>query len=107
MRPKTFKRQQIEALEQWKIKPKRKPLILRGARQVGKTTLVNTFSEGYDNFIALNLERASDLRYFKDYKDVKTLADALFLAKNILDNKRLKHFCLLMKSKNVLRQLPC
>ena len=32
-------------LEQWKDKQERKPLILRGARQVGKTTVVNEFSK--------------------------------------------------------------
>lgn len=78
-----FKRHITNSLEQWKSNPKRKPLILRGARQVGKTTTVNTFSKNYDHFISLNLERPSDLEYFKDYKDVKTLIDALFLEYNI------------------------
>ena len=30
-------------LEQWKANKYRKPLIIQGARQVGKTTLVNEF----------------------------------------------------------------
>lgn len=78
-----FKRHLNKGLKQWKASSKRKPLILRGARQVGKTTLVNTFSKGYDYFISLNLERPSDLRYFEDYTDVKTIVDALFLTNNI------------------------
>lgn len=78
-----FKRHIYKALKQWKSNPKRKPLILRGARQVGKTTAVNYFSENYDHFISLNLERPFDFNYFKDYKDVKTLVDALLLEHNI------------------------
>lgn len=78
-----FKRHINKELKQWKANPKRKPLILRGARQVGKTTLVNTFSKGYEYFISLNLERPSDIRYFEDYTDVKTIVDALFLANNV------------------------
>ncbi|APY08322.1 AAA family ATPase [Winogradskyella sp. J14-2] len=81
-----FKRLINKSLKQWKANPKRKPLLLRGARQVGKTTLVNSFSQGYDYFIPLNLERAADLRYFQDFTDVKTLVDALFLANNIRTN---------------------
>lgn len=78
-----FKRHINEALSAWKSDPKRKPLVLRGARQVGKTTLVTTFSKNYKFFISLNLERPSDLNYFKNYTDVKTIVEALFLAKNI------------------------
>ncbi len=81
-----FERYIDKELIQWKANPKRKPLILRGARQVGKTTLVNTFSKGYDYFISLNLERPADIRYFEDYTDVKTILDALFLANNISTN---------------------
>ncbi len=35
----------IEELRQWRKKPNRKPLIIRGARQVGKTWLMKTFGE--------------------------------------------------------------
>ena len=38
-----FKRKILEKLEEWKNANRHKPLILRGARQVGKTTLVNEF----------------------------------------------------------------
>lgn len=78
-----FKRHINKELKQWKANPKRKPLILRGARQVGKTTLVNAFSKDYKHFISLNLERPSDLKYFEDYTDVKTIVDVLFLENNI------------------------
>ena len=46
-----FYREILQQLEQWKQSPNRKPLILRGARQVGKTTVVNEFGKTYDNYL--------------------------------------------------------
>ena len=43
-------------LELWKSSKYRKPLVLRGARQVGKTTVINSFSKQYDNYLYANLE---------------------------------------------------
>lgn len=57
--------------------------MLRGARQVGKTTLVNDFANSYRHFISLNLERASDRRYFTDFDDAHMITDALFVANSI------------------------
>lgn len=51
-----FQRLALKALRQWAEKEGRKPLVLRGARQVGKTTLVKIFAEEFDVFIYLNLE---------------------------------------------------
>lgn len=78
-----FKRHIYSYLEQWKIATNRKPLILRGARQVGKTTLVTQFAETFSNRILLNLEKPKDIRFFNDYEDVQTIKDALFFEYNI------------------------
>jgi predicted AAA+ superfamily ATPase len=48
---------------------RRKPLVLRGARQAGKTTVVEQFAENYSQFIHLNLERAADKELFVRYKN--------------------------------------
>lgn len=57
-----MKRYLYNNLLQWKNDPKRKPLILQGARQVGKTYLVNQFAENeYNNYIYLNFEKNTDL----------------------------------------------
>jgi predicted AAA+ superfamily ATPase len=56
---------------------------MRGARQVGKTTLVEEFSKSYDAFISLNLENAADRQLFEDYNDVHKLIQALFFFKGI------------------------
>ena len=45
-------------LKKWKERKRRKPLILRGARQVGKTYSVMRFGEDFfDNVAVVNLER--------------------------------------------------
>ncbi|MDR0959711.1 MAG: ATP-binding protein [Propionibacteriaceae bacterium] len=47
----------------WKNKVNRLPLILRGARQVGKTWLLNEFGRTeFDDVLYINFENASDLR---------------------------------------------
>ena len=55
-------RNQLIFLENWLVTPYRKPLILRGARQVGKSTLVRLFAERCRRPLAeVNLERHTDL----------------------------------------------
>src|SRR5574344_908310 len=50
----------IHRLKQWKSSDSRKPLILRGARQVGKTTVVNEFGKTYANYLYYNMEQTQD-----------------------------------------------
>lgn len=78
-----FERHLKSELLAWKKKDKRKPLLLRGARQVGKTTLVNEFSKSYSHYISLNLEKPNDFKYFQDYTDVNALGEAIFINHNI------------------------
>ena len=55
-------RNQFAFLDNWLATPGRKPLILRGARQVGKSTLVRLFAERCRRPLAeVNLERHADL----------------------------------------------
>jgi len=77
-----IQRKALEYLLQWKVRSDRKPLVLRGARQVGKTTLVEDFAKHYDIFIHLNLERDEDRIFFEQHNDVKELINAIFLQKN-------------------------
>ena len=87
VRMKNFTRELSENLIKWKNNNLRKPLILRGARQVGKTTLVKQFAESYEYSIMLNLEKTSDQYYFENYDNVKDIADALFLKHGISPSK--------------------
>ncbi len=72
-----FVRKAIADLRQWAAEEHRKPLVLRGARQVGKSTLVTTFGQEFDVFISLNLERKEHLRLF-DY-DIDDVVRQIFL----------------------------
>ena len=77
-----FKRQLLHELEKWAIKDNRKPLIIRGARQVGKTTLVNEFGKQYAQYIYLNLELKEDKEPFEEFSSIENLVGALFFLKN-------------------------
>lgn len=72
-------RKAILDLISWKKDKNRKPLILRGARQVGKTTLVNQFSQEYKQYIYLNLERPDHIHFFDSLNTIKEIVESLFL----------------------------
>ncbi len=56
-------RQKIEELIRWKNNPRRKPLIMRGARQVGKTWLLREFGKlYYKQTVYINFENTTELR---------------------------------------------
>ena len=45
------------ALIEWKDDRFRKPMLLRGARQTGKTTAVRNFAKRFESFVELNFEK--------------------------------------------------
>lgn len=77
-----IKRNILNQLTDWKDNSRRKPLILRGARQVGKTTVINEFSTSYNHFISLNLEKRADSSFFKDYDNIQSIVEAIFISNN-------------------------
>lgn len=79
-----MKRSIIRNLLKWKIDPQRKPLILRGARQVGKTYTVKEFAKSFDNFVEINFELFPKMKNIFD-KDLsaKRITRDLSLALNI------------------------
>jgi len=62
-----YQRKVVNELLKWKNSNGRKPLVLRGARQIGKTTVVKVFSANYAQYIYLNLERERDREIFTKY----------------------------------------
>ena len=57
-----MKRNAIEYLIEWKQRKTRKPLVLRGARQVGKSYLVRMLAENeFDNLCEINFEKTSGI----------------------------------------------
>lgn len=79
-----FERSVIRQLRAWKSRYGHKPLVLRGARQVGKTTVVKQFGQEFDAFIYLNLERESDARIFGQTDDVKEVMRYVSVMKNVV-----------------------
>ena len=67
----------ITELNAWKNKTDRKPLILRGARQVGKTTVIHDFSSQFAVFLSLNLEIPADRNLFETNEDIHQLIRAI------------------------------
>lgn len=78
-----IQRKAYRKLVEWKKNTDRKPLLLRGARQVGKTTLVREFSKEFSNYVELNLERESDLNLFQT-DDINKIINAAFLLKGVI-----------------------
>lgn len=73
-----FRRKILDKLEAWKLDGKHKPLILRGARQVGKTTVVNEFGAQFDNYLYFNLERTESVKVFEMDIPIDDLVRMLF-----------------------------
>ena len=65
-------------LKKWKDDPEKKPLLIRGARQVGKTYIVREFGKGYRSFIEINLiEHPEYKAIFSGDLDPDTLITAI------------------------------
>lgn len=74
-----FRRRALQFLHNWAEKENRKPLVLRGARQVGKTSLVNLFASDFDNYLYLNIERKGTKALFEQVNSSSELLTAIFL----------------------------
>ncbi len=96
-----FYRSNIKFLENWSKSIDRKPLILRGARQVGKTTLVSLFSKNFKNYLYYNLENTKDASVFSKTLDFEDLLNRIFYEKNL--KKELKNTLLFIDE---IQQVP-
>lgn len=74
-----MKREKLSELIRWKDSSSRKPLIIRGARQVGKTWLMKEFGKNnYERTVYINLEKDKHLHsLFREDFDIKRLLMAL------------------------------
>ena len=79
-----FQRKLLGQLIQWHSQKGRKPLILRGARQVGKTSLVTHFGQNhFKNCIIINFETDSSVRkIFETQDDVVEILKQIEVIKN-------------------------
>lgn len=76
-----YKRHIDQRLLEWKHASRRKPLLIRGARQVGKSTAVREFGKIFHYFVEINLEKQPDLQLlFTKNIDVKKTCEKLSAA---------------------------
>jgi predicted AAA+ superfamily ATPase len=90
-----MKRLAEEQVMGWKDSPRRKPLVIRGARQVGKTWFVeNVLARLFDNFVKIDLEKRRDLHiHFASTLDPLSILSHLELATGrIIPGKTLLFF---------------
>lgn len=81
-----MKREAISEMYEWKGREDRKPLILRGARQVGKTWLMKEFAaEAYSKYAYINFEDNEIIKqiFQKDF-DIERILLALQLATDVV-----------------------
>jgi predicted AAA+ superfamily ATPase len=80
-------------LMRWKDSPRRKPLVLKGARQVGKTWLMKELAgKAYDDSVYISFDKDADaVKIFAETKDPKLILERLTLIRNkaILPEKTL------------------
>ncbi|MCP1103703.1 putative AAA+ superfamily ATPase [Aequitasia blattaphilus] len=69
----------LEQLEKWKNKKEKKPLIIRGARQVGKTWLMKAFGESaYKQYVYINFDNNQQMQeLFSEDLNVERLVTGL------------------------------
>ncbi len=80
-----MKRNLMNDLIQWKSDENRKPLILRGARQTGKTWLMKEFGkQNYENYVYFNFDEEEELKsIFQINKNPNRIIELLSLLSNI------------------------
>ena len=67
-------------LMEWKAETDRKPLLLRGARQVGKTSAVKNFSSNFKYFLSVNFDERRDyVKVFETTNGIEDVCEQLSL----------------------------
>ena len=92
----TYIKRQIDSiLSDWKIDTDRKPLLLRGARQVGKSRAVREFALQFENYVEINFEELPEIHaLFQSNVTPTALCEnlTLYLQKPIIPGKTLLFF---------------
>lgn len=72
----------LDDLRKWKISKRRKPLIIKGARQVGKTWVLQEFGQEFsDGYAYFNFDKETEYRqFFESTKDVHRIMKNLAMA---------------------------
>ncbi|MCX7122059.1 MAG: AAA family ATPase [Gammaproteobacteria bacterium] len=90
-----MRRELLNHLINWKESDSRKPLVIRGARQVGKTSAVRQLGKTFAHCVELNFEEQAELSSFfsKNLDPAEILIDLqIFLRKKITPGETLLFF---------------
>ncbi len=82
-----MKRLTLQYLQRWRLRIKRAPLLVRGARQVGKTWLIREFAKNFRSFVEINLE--SDVEYHQPFREFFGKPDDLIRTLSLLSGKKI------------------
>lgn len=104
-----MKRNAMQALVKWKTSEERKPLVLKGARQVGKTWLMKAFGQQcYDDYVYLNFDEEDELKsIFAANKNPQRIIELLSMVteKKIMPEKTLLIFDEIQECQEALNAL--
>ena len=76
-----LKRKIVNVLNSWKENSHHEALLLKGARQIGKTTAVREFAkQNYEHFVEINFEQNPEVKEaFAGSRDARTIISRLSL----------------------------
>ena len=103
-----IKRTLDNVLLDWKSDPERKPLLIRGARQVGKSSTIEQFGKHFEHFVAINFEKNKKLgALFDGDLDVREICLKLSVhfKKPVVPEKTLLFFDEIQTCINAIRAL--
>ncbi|HCJ84744.1 MAG TPA: ATP-binding protein [Parachlamydiales bacterium] len=95
-------------LQQWKIGRHRKPLLLRGARQVGKTFAARKLGESFDHFVEVNFEYLKETKkiFDKDLRPERLVQElSILLSQDIVPGSTLLFFDEIQECHEALKSL--
>lgn len=103
-----MKRKVDELLKKWKDRPDRKPLLLRGARQTGKTYSARVLGSSFSSFVELNFEEDHRLcKFFSSSLEPAHLIEQLspYAGQRIVPGKTLLFMDEIQQCPDALRSL--
>lgn len=103
-----MRRDRLSFLRRWRNDPIRVPLMIRGARQVGKSWLVSTFGQEFDHFVTINFEKDKRVHaLFPEHIDILKTIETLqaYTQTPIIPGKTLLFLDEIQECPNALRYL--
>lgn len=103
-----MKRDKTIELQKWRNSHQRKPLVIQGTRQVGKTWLVRDFAGGFSSFVEINFEKLPQFsEIFKaDLAPLRILSElSAASGQKIIPGETLLFFDEIQQSSNALKTL--